>query len=67
MGSVLSDTEKLRRLGEIEERLKEIQREIKLLKQALKRSTVTMKGRLQGLHVDEEEFKMAKKSLFEGE
>ncbi len=46
------------------ERIEKIEHEVELLKEDLKKKPVQMKGRLEGLDLEEKDLEEAKKSLF---
>ena len=46
------------------ERIEKIEQEVELLKKDLTKKQVKMKGRLEGIKLEEEDFEEAKKSLF---
>ncbi|MEF8874935.1 MAG: hypothetical protein ACOC87_04155 [Candidatus Natronoplasma sp.] len=46
------------------ERIEKIEHEVELLKKDLTKNPVKMKGRLEGIKIEEEDFEEAKKSLF---
>ncbi len=50
--------------SELIERLEKIEQEVELLKKDLKKEPVQLKGRLEGLKVDEKDLEEAKESLF---